>query len=139
MEVVIQGYLAVNKHSNPFKNGIPREEWWLGFLKHHPNLVRRKLQQLQMVGAKATCQVVLDHWFKQYLELTLTKLKLKQYPKLIYNVDESGFPLSWTSHMTFTHCGDSAVQTCVPATIQYIVYTGEHVMSTNTRGGPLGA
>ena len=157
MEVVIQGYLVANKRPTPLKNGIPGEGWWMGCLKRHPKLAPRKPQQLQMVRAKATCPVVLNHWFNQCLEPILTKLKLKQHPQQIYNVDESGFPLSWTSSMVLTRRGDKSpqallagtgrenvtVQTCALAAGQflppYIVYSGGRVMSTNTVGGPLGA
>ena len=103
VETGIQGYLAAIKHPKPIKNGIHVEGWWLGFLKCHPKLVHCKLQQLRMTQAKATCQVVIDHWFNQCLEPTLTKLKLKQHPKGIYNVDESDFPLSSTSSMILTN------------------------------------
>ena len=47
------------------------------------------------------------HWFIKCLKptLTLKKLNLTGKAKRIYNVDESGFPLSWTPKMILTRRG----------------------------------
>ena len=89
----------------PFKNGVPGEGWWSGFMKRHPELRHRKPQHLQMFRAKATNQEVINHWFIECLKPVLETLSLLNSPEQIYSVDESGFPLSWTPKTILTRKG----------------------------------
>ena len=95
VESVVQEFLKVTNRKNPFKDGVPGEGWWSGFLKRHPRIAKRKSQHLQMVRAQVSRQDILDHWFNDCLGPTLKKLDLEGKPERIYNVDEPSFPLSW--------------------------------------------
>ena len=75
-------------------DGVPGDDWWRLFMKRHPELTKRKPQALQMVRSKAATPEVINHWFQQCLKLTLDELGLHDKPQCIFNVDESGFPLS---------------------------------------------
>ena len=41
---------------------IPGPDWWAGFRRRHPELVKRKAQPLQMVRAKSATIEAIDHW-----------------------------------------------------------------------------
>ena len=77
---VIAEYLKNSRKNNPFKDGVPGEDWWRLFMKRHPELTKRKPQALQMVRAKAATQEVVDHWFLECLKPTLDKLNLTSKP-----------------------------------------------------------
>ena len=153
---VVGEFCKKTKRKVPFINGIPGDDWWRGFLKRHPNLSRRKPQQLQLVRARATTRELVNHWFKDVLEPTLNELGLKNKPKQIYNADESCLPLSGRpdsiicrrgmkspQHMIAgsgrenitVHCCVSASGQCISP---YVVYTGQRLMFDHTQGGPLG-
>ena len=156
VESVVKDYLHVTKRKNPFKDGVPGEGWWSGFFKRHPKVVKRKPQQLQMARAKASCPEIISHWFDQCLGPTLEKLDLVGKADRIFNVDESGFPLSWNPTMILTRRGHKSpqamtpgsgreqitVQTCISGSGQlmapYVVYKGARVSPYHTIGGPLG-
>ena len=154
---VVSDYFKQSKKPNPFKNGAPGEDWWVRFMKRHPELSKRKPQALQMVRARAATPEVVNHWFHQCLKPALDSLGLMDKPNCIYNVDESGFPLSGRpAHVICkrgmkspqTVIGGSGrenitVQVCVSAAGQllppYIVYTGKYLMVDYTNRGPLAA
>ena len=126
-------------------------------MKRHPEVSRRKPQALQMVRAKAATHEVVNHWFTQCLKPTLDRLKLHDQPQCIFNVDESGFPLSGRPAHIVCKKGmkslqsiiggsgreNITVQVCIAADGRllppYIMYTGKHLMANCTNGGPLGA
>lgn len=80
VESVIEDYLRVTKRRNPFKGGVPGEGWWSGFMRRHPEITKRKPQQLQMVRVRSSTKDVITHWFNQCLKPTLKKLDLKGKP-----------------------------------------------------------
>ena len=86
---VVGEYFKNTHKSNPFKDGVPGEDWWKLFIKRHPQLAKKKPQALQMVRAKAATPEVINNWFMECLKSTLVKLNLEDK-----RVDESGFPLS---------------------------------------------
>ena len=71
---VVAEFVKYHKRHNVFTNGMPGDDWWVGFLRRHPDLVRRKPQQLQMVRAKAAMVEVVNHWFIECLKPTLEQL-----------------------------------------------------------------
>ena len=123
--------LSSKQVSQPFQEWHPWrgmvQEWhpWRGIVDGTLKLHPCKPQQHQMVLVKATCPVVFNHWFKQCLEPTSTKLKLKQHPRQIYNVDQSGFPVSWTFSMVLTHRGNKSPQA-------FLAGTGKENMTMQT-------
>ena len=156
VESILETFLKATKQKNPFRGDSPGEGWWSGFMRRHPELSQRKPQQLQMVRAKASCEEVITHWFGVCLGPVLEKLQLVGKPECIFNVDESGFPLSWTPRSVLTKRGQKSpqalvagsgrenitVQACASASGQllppYIVYKGERLIADTTFGGPLG-
>ena len=150
---VVAYYFQHTKKPNPFRDGVPGEDWWRLFMKHHPELTKCKPQALQMVRAKAATPEVIDHWFNQCLKPTLDTLKIGNKPKHIYNVDESGFPLSGRPAHVICKRGMKSPQSIIGGsgreniTVQvcagadgtllppYIVYTGKHLMANCTNGG----
>ena len=96
VEEIVSNYLKCTKKKNPFKDTIPGEGWWSGFMKRHPEIRKWKPQHLQMIRAKQSNRIIVDHWFTSFLEPALRNLDLFNKPKQIYNVDESSFPLCWT-------------------------------------------
>ena len=46
---VVGEFCKKTKRNAPFTNGIPGDDWRRGCLKRHPNMSRRKPQQLQLV------------------------------------------------------------------------------------------
>ena len=91
---VVRDYCKGNKRSNLFKGGVPRDDWWRGFMRRHPQLVQRRPQALQMVRAESATVGMIHDWFQNCLKPSLESLGLVDKPSSIYNVDESGFLLS---------------------------------------------
>ena len=92
---IVEDFFRVTKRKNhPFKDGVPGYDWWFGFKKCHPQLTERIPQALQIHRAKAATPTTIDHWFNKTLKPTLDQLNLGDRPSQIYNVDESGFPIS---------------------------------------------
>lgn len=79
--------------SNCFTDGVPGEDWIIGFMKRHPTLTLRKPEQLKKTRLKAiTNQEVLKDFFHLFRTLCVEN-NIFNDPSRIYNVDESGFPL----------------------------------------------
>ena len=84
VENIIQG----KGQSRTVSNG-----WWECFCKRHPDLTLRTPVPLSQARAKATDGEVMDSYFN-LLEKTLDEYELREKPSQIFNMDESGFPLS---------------------------------------------
>ena len=67
--------------------------WWSKFIaRHHKELSLRTPATLSLSRASASSQASIDNYF-DILEHTLLSTGLHNYPALIFNMDESGFPL----------------------------------------------
>ena len=44
---VIHDYLLVQERETPFKDGIPGQKWWTGFVRRWPSLSERKPQLIE--------------------------------------------------------------------------------------------
>ena len=153
---VVTDFCQKTKRKNPFRNGVPGDGWWSGFMHRHPQLARRRPQQLQMVRARCTKAEVISHWFNNCLKPTLDRLGLSDHPDRVYNVDEVGFPLSGRPTSVLVKKGMKSPQCIIPGsgreniTVQvacsasgellppYIVYSGQRLMKDHTLGGPIG-
>ena len=111
---VVAQFCQRSKRINHFKNGIPGDDWWAGFLHRHPVLVKRKPQQLQLVRAQCSRVEVVNHWFIECLKPVLDTLNLHNSPSRIYNVDEVGFPLSGRARSVFVKRGMKSPQSLLP-------------------------
>lgn len=65
------------------------KEWYRAFLRRHPNISRRKAQQLNPARAQKLNRFIVDDYF-QKLENLLDRTGLKHSPANIYNMDEKG-------------------------------------------------
>jgi len=66
--------------------------WWNKFCKRHPELVLRTPATLLLSRASASIKECIDNYF-DVLEKVLDDYDLRDQPSLIFNMDESGFPL----------------------------------------------
>lgn len=88
---LVGDYLKVNKIKNSFKNGIPGEDWWLGFAKRH-NLSIKKPQIVEYSRKRACDPFIIYNYFDT-LKKTILELKLENKPDRIWNLDETSFCL----------------------------------------------
>ena len=144
------------KRKNPFIHGVPTAKWCRNFLRRHPQITRRKPQQLQMVRARASHRESVQNFFDHILLPILNEHHLLDKPSQIYNADESFLALSGGSCMILARKGTKAPQrviggsgrenitihTCFSASGQYVppyvVYKGKRLMLQHTQGGPVG-
>ncbi len=81
------------------QKGVDREKtvtrgWWTRFIaRHYEVLSLRTPSTLSLARASASSTAAMDNYF-DILEHTLKETGLCDYPGLIYNMDESGFPLN---------------------------------------------
>lgn len=66
--------------------------WWAKFIKRHPVLSLRTPATLSVARANASTRESVNNYF-DILEKTLEDSGLSEQPALIYNMDETGFPL----------------------------------------------
>ena len=67
--------------------------WWESFRKRHPQLSLRSPETLSYARAVASSRDIVDDYF-DLLQETMIQNGLSNKPALIFNCDESGFPLS---------------------------------------------
>ncbi|RVE39998.1 hypothetical protein evm_015352 [Chilo suppressalis] len=82
-------YVSVNLVKNPFKNGVPGEDWFLSFKKRH-ELSIKKPQPVEYARKLAISPFVIYPYF-DLLEETVNELGLSDKPSHIWNVDETSF------------------------------------------------
>lgn len=82
-------YVTVKGVDNPFKNGIPGEDWFLSFKKRH-NISVKKPQPVEY-ARKAACRPNVIYPYFDLLEETVNQLDLRDKPSHIWNVDETSF------------------------------------------------
>lgn len=70
----------------------PSTGWWNKFVCRHPEVHLRTPATLSFARARASSRECIDHYFDT-LEKTLNETGLVDHPALIFNMDESGFPI----------------------------------------------
>ncbi|KAI4455414.1 hypothetical protein MML48_9g00003643 [Holotrichia oblita] len=89
---LLSEYVITKNLKTPFKNNIPGHDWYLGFMKRHPNLSFKKPEHLQIIRKDARDPFVVYDFYKKLQDL-ITEKSLK-YPNkscFIFHADESGF------------------------------------------------
>lgn len=88
-------YATTNHISNPFSKVSNRagRKWLKLFLSRHPDVSRRRAQQMNMARAQKMNKPIVDDYFHKLGE-TIKKLKLFDKPGNIYNMDEKGCRLT---------------------------------------------
>ena len=89
---MVKAMLDRTRRTSPFPDNRPGKDWWYGFLRRHPKVSMRTPQQLQASRASTCTPQTLDKWFSEF-EQFLLKYEIIDQPMLIWNCDESGFPL----------------------------------------------
>ena len=88
LDVIAMAEMVVaKKEDRQLTNG-----WWQGFCKRHSFLSYKNPTILSIARAHASSQATLQKYF-QLLGETMIKYGLNNDPPLIFNMDESGFPL----------------------------------------------
>lgn len=88
MELVGQ-CVTKNDRNNPFKDGIPGEDWLLSFKKRH-NLTVKKPQAVEN-SRKKSCNPWTIYTYFDLLKDTMDSLELHDKPSQIWNLDETSF------------------------------------------------
>ncbi|KAJ8707707.1 hypothetical protein PYW07_017245 [Mythimna separata] len=86
---VVGEYVNKNCVANPFNNGMPGEDWFLGFKKRH-GLSVKKPQPVEY-ARKNACRPDVIYPYFDLLEETINELNLQNKPAHIYNLDETSF------------------------------------------------
>ena len=73
----------------PFKNGVPGEDWFLGFKKRH-RLSVKKPQAVEYARKKVVDPFLIHEYFDN-LEDSIRELGLENKPHRIWNLDETSF------------------------------------------------
>lgn len=68
-------------------------DWFAGFMKRNPDISLRKPEGLSKARASGLTKEAVEGFYHIYSRVA-TDLNLQNNPQLIYNVDESGFPLN---------------------------------------------
>ena len=144
---------------NPFKDGLPGEDWWQLFMKcWQSELSLRKPQHLSPHCASCSTPQVFDEWFKKVEKLLevpgLKDLSADDLKHQIWNCDESGFCTSTASRKILAKRGDRCVHQTVGGSGRefitilgadgtwlppYILYEGKNLWSRWMQGGPAGS
>ena len=119
------------------------EGWWIRFKERHPQLSLRTADPLSMSRANSLSQATIDAYFN-LLEETLKENQLLDKVSRIYNMDESGMPLSHKqpkriaergtrkvhgrasgdkSQITIVACANAAGSTLPPM----VIFKGKHL------------
>jgi len=80
------------KHGTKFLKGIPSEHWWSGMKKRHPELSLRQPEATAAVRHKCMDPVKVAKYF-HVLKTVTEDNNLANFPKRIWNMDESGVQL----------------------------------------------
>lgn len=62
---LVGDYLNINKIANPFKNGFPKEDWWLGFSSRN-KLSLKKPEIVEYARKKACDPFIIYGYFVEY-------------------------------------------------------------------------
>lgn len=89
---LVAEYVKTNNIINVFTDGVPGEDWYLGFMRRHPRLTLKKPELLQALRKQnATPDIVYD--FYDTLQSVYEDKNLINPDKacFVFNTDESGF------------------------------------------------
>ena len=72
-----------------FKDNLPGKDWYQLFMRRN-NLQTKQTEPLEIARAIACSEINVRKWYKRYLQMVIEGIN---DPKLIFNCDETGFPL----------------------------------------------
>lgn len=88
---LIQEYITNNDIQNPFNNNRPGNDWYMNFMKRHPELSLKKAELLQKCRVTARDPFVVYNFYDILKDL-YEKYNIEEKSAFIFNCDESGFP-----------------------------------------------
>ncbi|XP_074106388.1 uncharacterized protein LOC141532112 [Cotesia typhae] len=91
-----------------FIDNRPGRHWYQAFLRRHPDISRRVVQNLSSVRASVT-EKCLRGWFEEVQSYLVKKKLIDLLPNRIFNGDESAFQLCPKAEPVFTRKGTKAV------------------------------
>nr|XP_023014653.1 uncharacterized protein LOC111504352 [Leptinotarsa decemlineata] len=85
-------YVTLMNLKTPFKNNVPSHDWYLGFMRRHPNLSFKKPEHLQKIRKDARDPFVVYDFYQKINDL-MSETSVDQPNKsyFVFNADESGF------------------------------------------------
>lgn len=86
---VVQNYVISNNLKTKFKDGRPKEDWFLSFKKRH-SLSIKKPQGIEYVRTDQNNPFIVNGFYDNLIK-TVEELKLGDKPHLIFNLDETSF------------------------------------------------
>lgn len=90
MRELVGEYIKASGLKTPFKNNVPGEDWYLGFMKRNPQLSLKKPEHLQKVRKDARNPFVVYDFYDK-LQKVIEEHQLADKPQFVFNADESGF------------------------------------------------
>jgi hypothetical protein len=103
------GFREEKLDQHPFKNGVPGEDWFLGFKKRH-DLSIKKPESIEYARKKMTDPFVIIEYF-DLLKRTMEELELEGKPAQVWNLDETSFCLDPTKTKVVGKKGSPASRT----------------------------
>lgn len=87
---LVKEYVESNSIVNNFKDNKPGNDWYISFMKRHPELTLKKPENLQKPRMDARKPFIV-YDFSEMLKAVVKENNLEEKPMYIYNYDESGF------------------------------------------------
>lgn len=86
--------ITADANQNVFKDGLPKQTWYLNFLKRNPEISLREAEGINKARAIVT-QESIRKWFKELTQFLRDEnlIDVFEDPRRIFNGDESGFAL----------------------------------------------
>lgn len=83
-------YVRLKNLQTPFRDGVPNNDWYYGFLKRHPSISFKKPELLQKNRQDARDPFVIYEFYNDLNQL-IKDNDLNDKPEFVFNCDESGF------------------------------------------------
>ena len=84
----VKKLIEVLRIETPFKNNLAGRKWFVGFMKRHPNLSKKKAEYLSKSRA-AVPETKIRKWFSDLQELWGDQANVLQHPDRVLNMDET--------------------------------------------------
>lgn len=91
VRLCVQEFVKRMDRPNPFKDGLPGEDWCRQFENRWRNQLSRRISQNLPKNRADACSAEIIEDFFLKLNETVERLGLQNKPENIYNCDESGF------------------------------------------------
>ncbi|CAB3224863.1 unnamed protein product [Arctia plantaginis] len=90
LKLLVKQYVESKQLKTPFTDNKPGDDWYLSFMKRHPELSLKKPEHLQKARVDARKPYIVYDFYNT-LKCVMNENNLQDKPDFIYNCDESGF------------------------------------------------